>query len=84
MGRAEVLTGKAVETLVQHVITGTNQLCGYLHRAREDDAMDLDGTRERGAVADRQAMQQTQQIQAQTTTDGLVNLKGTALYLDEA
>lgn len=83
-GRAEALTGKAFETLVQRVVTGTDQLYGYLHQARDDAAMDLDGTRERFAVADRQAMEQTQQIQAQSTKDGLVNLKGTALYLDEA
>mgnify|MGYP006876448809 FL=1 len=83
-GRAEALTGKAVETLVQRIVTGTDQLYGYLHQARDDDVMDLDGTRERGAVADRQAVEQTQQIQAQSAQDGLVNLKGTALYLDEA
>jgi chromatin structure-remodeling complex subunit RSC1/2 len=82
-GRAEALTGKAVETLVQRIVTGTDQLYGYLHRPR-DEIMDLDGTRERGAVADRQAVEQTQQIQAQSAQDGLVNLKGTALYLDEA
>lgn len=84
IGRAEALTGKAVETLVQRVVTGTDQLYEYLHRARDYDVMDLDGTQERGDVADRHAMEQTQQIQAQTTKDGLVNLKGTALYLDEA
>ncbi|KAJ5472482.1 hypothetical protein N7530_006483 [Penicillium desertorum] len=81
--RAEALTGKAVETLVQRIVTGTDQLYGYLHRPR-DEIMDLDGTRERGAVADRQAVEQTQQIQAQSAQDGLVNLKGTALYLDES
>lgn len=84
MGRAGALTGKAVETLVQCVVTGTDQLYEYLHPARDDDPMEIDGVRERGAVADRQAMEQTQQIQAQSTKDGLINLKGTALYLDEA
>lgn len=83
-GRAEALAGKALETLVQRIVTGTDQLCGYLDQARGGDVMDLDGTRERGAVADRQAMEQTQQIQAHSAQDGLVNLKGTALYLDEA
>ncbi|CAG7997621.1 unnamed protein product [Penicillium nalgiovense] len=84
VGRAGALTGKALETLVQRIVTGTDQLYAYLHQARDDVIMDLDGTRERGTVADRQAMEQTQQIQAQSAQDGLVNLKGTALYLDEA
>lgn len=42
-----------------------------------DDAMDLDGTCERGSARNRQAM-------GQSAENGLVNLEGTALYLHKA
>jgi chromatin structure-remodeling complex subunit RSC1/2 len=82
--RVQGLTGKAFETLVQRVVSGTGQLLDSLHGAQYDGAMDVDGLRERGALADRLAKEQTRQIQAQSTTESLVNLKGTALYLGEA
>lgn len=82
--RAEALTGKALETLVQRIVTSTGQLYDFSHQAQGHGVVDIDGPRERGVLADRLAKEQTQQIQAQSTTEGLVNLKGTALYLDEA
>ncbi|KAJ5555509.1 hypothetical protein N7535_007946 [Penicillium sp. DV-2018c] len=79
--RVQALTGKAFELLVQRVVSGTGQLLDSLREAQVDGVIDVDGPRERGALTDRLAMEQTRQIQAQSTTDGPVNLKGTALYL---
>lgn len=82
--RVQALTGKAVETLIRRVVTTTEQLYDSSHQAKSDGSMDVDGARDRDVLTDRMAKEQTQQIQAQSTTEGPVNLKGTALYLDEA
>jgi chromatin structure-remodeling complex subunit RSC1/2 len=81
--RVEKLAGRAVETLIQKVVTGTGDLYGSLRSGQKNGALDLGAMHERGLVASR-AKKQTQQIQDQSATEGLVNLKGTAVYLDEA
>ena len=81
-GRVKGITGRALDTFVQHILTGTGELYDSLHSGQNNGAVRLDAMHERGILADR-AKEQTQQIQDQSTTEGLVNLKGTAVYLDE-
>ncbi|KAJ5306613.1 hypothetical protein N7508_005628 [Penicillium antarcticum] len=78
--RVDALAGKAFETLVSRVVSGTDQI--YKNQADGARAADV-RTRERVVLADQVAREQTQQIQAQSTGEGLVNLKGSAMYLDE-
>lgn len=80
-GRVKDLTEKACETLVGRIITGTDKLNDSLRG--DQNALDSGIVHERGLLADR-AKEQTQQIQDQSRVEGLVNLKGTAVYLDEA
>jgi chromatin structure-remodeling complex subunit RSC1/2 len=79
--RVEGLTGKACETLVERIVAGTGELNDSLRG--ENNAVDVGAMRERGILANR-AKEQTQQIQDESRVEGLVNLKGTAVYLDEA
>jgi chromatin structure-remodeling complex subunit RSC1/2 len=81
--RVESLTGSALETLVKRIVTGNDDLYGSLRSGQNNGAVDLGTMHERGILASR-AKEQTQQIQDQSTTEGLVNLKGTAVYLDES
>ncbi|KAJ5335418.1 Bromodomain [Penicillium brevicompactum] len=81
--RIEGLTGRAVETLVKGVVAGTSELLESLRAGQHSDATDVNLAHQRGILANR-AKEQTQQIQDQSRTEGLVNLKGTAVYLDEA
>lgn len=81
-GRVKDLTEKACETLIGRITAGTDELNGSLRDA-QTNALDAGVMRERGLLADR-AKEQTQQIQDQSRVEGLVNLKGTAVYLDEA
>ncbi|CAG8241869.1 unnamed protein product [Penicillium salamii] len=79
--RVDGLTGKALETFVSTILAGTEELSGHLRKGQQH-GIDVGAMHQRGLLDDR-AKVQTQQIQDQSRTEGLVNLKGTAVYLDE-
>jgi chromatin structure-remodeling complex subunit RSC1/2 len=81
--RAEVLAGDAIQTLVKRIVSGNEILNDSLRNGQNKGAVDIGAMHQRGLLASR-AKEQTQQIQDQSTTEGLVNLKGTAVYLDES
>lgn len=82
--RVQDLIPKAIETLLQQVSSGTDELYQGIYQDEADSARAAD-TRARDSIIqiDRLAHQQTAQIQAQSSNEGFVNLKGTAMYLDD-
>ncbi|KAJ5667951.1 uncharacterized protein N7477_006521 [Penicillium maclennaniae] len=82
--RVEALIPKAIETLFQQVSAGTGELYKGFYQDEADSARAADARAREGRIqVDQLARQQTAQIQAQSSNEAFVNLKGTALYLGD-
>lgn len=82
--RVEALTPKAIECMLQHIASGTDELYKAFYRDQAASARTADNkARENRIQTDGLARQQTAQIQAQSNHGGFVSLKGSAMYLGD-
>lgn len=82
--RIEALTPKAIENLVQQVVSGTDQFYKTLYDDQAESVRAADEkVRENRIQADCANDQLIAQIQAQTKDEGFVSLKGSAMYLGD-
>jgi chromatin structure-remodeling complex subunit RSC1/2 len=78
------LTPRAIESLVQQVVSGTDELYKAVYDDQAESVRVADEkTRANRAQVDRAKSQLIAQIQAQTRDEGFVSLKGSAMYLDD-
>ncbi|CEJ56816.1 hypothetical protein PMG11_05534 [Penicillium brasilianum] len=78
------LTPKAIESLVQQVVSGTDELYKAVYDDQAESVRVADEkARASRAQADRAKSQLIAQIQAQTRDEGFVSLKGSAMYLGD-
>jgi chromatin structure-remodeling complex subunit RSC1/2 len=83
-GRVEALVPKAIESMLQQVSSGTDELYKGFYQGEADSARAADLKAREGRIQlDVLARQQTAQIQAHSINEGFVNLKGTAMYLGD-
>ncbi|KAJ5377867.1 uncharacterized protein N7496_005276 [Penicillium cataractarum] len=84
VGQIATLTPKAIESMVQQVVSGTDELYKAIYDDQADSVRVAD-ERARGSriQADRAKSQLIAQIQAQTKDEGFVSLKGSAMYLGD-
>ncbi|KAJ5116479.1 hypothetical protein N7456_000827 [Penicillium angulare] len=82
--RVEALTPRAVGCMMKQVVAGTEELYKMLYNEQADGARAADlEVRESRIFADRVADQHRGEIQTQSTNEGYVNLKGSAVYLGD-
>jgi chromatin structure-remodeling complex subunit RSC1/2 len=82
--RIEALTPKAIESMVEQVVSGTDQFYKTLYDDQAESVRAADEkVRESRIQADRASDQLIAQIQAQTKDEGFVSLKGSAMYLGD-
>jgi chromatin structure-remodeling complex subunit RSC1/2 len=82
--RIEALTPKAIESMVQQVVSGTDKFYKSLYGDQAESVRAADEkVRESRIQADRANGQLIAQILAQTKDGGFVSLKGSAMYLGD-
>lgn len=83
-GQIADLTPKTIESMVQQVVSATDDLYKAVYGDQADSVRVADEkARESRIQADRAKSQLIAQIQAQTKDEGFVSLKGSAMYLGD-
>ncbi|KAL4882337.1 hypothetical protein BJY04DRAFT_39909 [Aspergillus karnatakaensis] len=82
--QVEATAEKAVGVMTREILYGTDQIYKALYQDKAEVAREADvKAREQWILADRAIREQTAQIQATSTKSTFVNLKGSAMYMDE-
>ncbi|ODM18335.1 hypothetical protein SI65_06206 [Aspergillus cristatus] len=82
--RVEALTNRAVETMTNQIVSGTDKIYEALYQDQADAAKSADAkVREQRIVIDRATQEQTAGIKAHSQGTSLVTLRGNAIYMND-